>query len=69
MTRNSLGGDGEQPDVIDHDQIGREHPVDDLGDGVIGAVAGDEPAEGLDVEPGDGQAVVDGGVAEPFEQM
>jgi hypothetical protein len=36
---------------------------------VVGAVASHEPAEGLDVEPGDGEPVVGGGVAERFEQV
>jgi len=32
-------GDREQPDVVDHDQVGAQHSVDGSGDGVVGAVA------------------------------
>src|SRR5665811_1632029 len=37
-----LGGDGEQTDVVDDDQVGFEDPVDRLGDRVIGAMTGHE---------------------------
>ena len=36
---------------------------------LVGAVSGDEPPERFDGEPGDGEPVVDRGVAERFEQV
>jgi hypothetical protein len=63
-----FGRHGEQPDVVDHDEVGFEDPFDGLGDRVIRAVAGDELAEGFDGEPRDREPVVDRGVAERFEQ-
>ncbi len=32
-------GDEEQPDVVDHHEVGAQHPGDGSGDGVVGAVA------------------------------
>ena len=40
-----------------------------FGDGVVGTVAGDKPTERFDGELRDGEPVIDGGVAEGFEQV
>ena len=61
-------GDGQQPDVVDHDQVGSQDPGDGFADGVVGAVAAEQDAEVLQGEPGDVQAGLDGLLAEGFEQ-
>ena len=62
-------GDGEQADVVDDDEVGAHDLLDGSADGVVGAVAADQGAEGLEGEPGDVVAGVDGGVAERFEEV
>jgi len=44
-----VGSDGQQPDVVDDDQVGAQDPSDGLGDRVVGAVAADQDPEGLEV--------------------
>ena len=64
-----LGGDWEQADVVDHDDVGAHDPLDRFGGGVGGAVAADERAEVLETEPGDFVAGIDGGLAERFKEV
>ena len=40
-----VGADRQQPDVIDHDQVGAQDAADGLGDRVVGAVRADQHAE------------------------
>ena len=49
-------GDREQPDVVDHGQVGAQDPGDGFADGVIGAVAAEQDAEVFQGEPGDFEA-------------
>ena len=64
-----LGGDRQQADVVDHDDVGAHDPPDGLGGGVVGAVAAHERAEVLETEPGDLVTGIDGGVAERFKEV
>jgi hypothetical protein len=63
-----VGADREQPDVIDHDEVGAQDPADGFGDRVVGAVAADQHAELFQGEPGDVAAGLDGGLAEGLQQ-
>jgi len=63
-----VGADRQQPDVVDHDEVGAQDAADGLGDGVVGAVPADQHAELLEGEPGDVAAGLDGGLAESLEQ-
>jgi hypothetical protein len=63
-----VGGNGQEPDVIDHDEVRAQDPGDGLGDGVVGAVPAQQDAEVFEGEPGDPQALLDGVLAERLEQ-
>ena len=52
-----------------HDDVGAHDPSDGSAGGVVGAVAANEGAEVLETEPGDLVPVVDGGLAEGFEEV
>lgn len=45
-----LAGDWEEPDVVDHDQVGAQHAADGAAGGVVGAVSADEGAEGFETD-------------------
>ena len=57
-----VGANRQQPDVIDHDQVGAQDPADGFGDRIVGAVPADQHAELFEGEPGDVPAGLDGGL-------
>jgi hypothetical protein len=63
-----VGSHGQQPDVINDDEVGAQDPADGLGDRVVSAVTAHQHPEGFEGEPGDVAAGFDGGLAEGFEQ-
>ena len=63
-----VGADGEQPDVVDHDQARPEDGGEPFGDGVVDAVAPDHRSQVFDGEPGHGVAGVDGVMAEASQK-
>ena len=64
-----VGGNRQQPDVIDQDQVRSEDPAEGSAGGVVGPVAADDLAELFEAEPQDVGAGIDGGVAERFEEV
>ncbi len=62
-----VGADRQEPDIVDHDQVGPQDAGDGLGDRVVGAVAADQGAELLEGEPGDVLAGCNGCLAEGLE--
>lgn len=64
-----VGGDGQEPNVVDDDDIGSQDALDGSAGGVIGAVAADEGAEVLEAESADVGAMVDGCAAERVEEV
>src|SRR5450755_492795 len=59
---------GSRPMSSTYAEVGAQDPADRLGEGVVGSVAADQHAKGLEGEPGDVLAVLDGGPAEGLEQ-
>jgi len=64
-----LGGHGQQADVVDDDHIGAEDLADGAAGRVVDSVPSDEDAKLFKTEPRDVGALVDGGVAECFEEV
>lgn len=64
-----VGGDREQSDVINADEVGAHQSFDGSAGGAVGAVAVDELAECFEGEPLHVAAVVDGGVTERFDEV
>jgi hypothetical protein len=59
----------EQADVVDDDQVGADQLADRLAGAVVSTVAAQQRGERLEGVPGDGLAVVDGQVAERFDEV
>ena len=63
-----VGGNEQEADVIDADQVHVGGPGDGFVDAVIDAVPADEGAEVFHAEPGHGHALIDGLLAECFQE-
>ena len=59
----------QQADVIDHDDVGPEHGGEGLAHRVVDPVATHQDAEVLDGEPAHAELLVDGALAQGFEQV
>jgi len=63
-----IGGHRQQPDVVDHDELGAKDAPDGLGHRVIRPVSSHQDAQGLEAEPGHPPAGVDGGLAQGLQE-
>ncbi len=64
-----VGGDRQEADVVNDDQVGAHDGGEPFGDRVVDTVPADQGAEVFDGEPGHGTAAVDGVLSEGFTEV